>query len=232
MFATRDRYDESYDMVRATRDKRYKYIRNFYPEKPYLLWIPYRNRHPAMQEMWRLHAEDKLEGSENVMFQHPRPVEELYDLENDPYEIDNLAKNTEYRSTLERLRKALDDWRAEFGHMGEIPEEQMVRQWWPNGVQPQTAAPIFIPISNSNLGMNTASEDETLTSPAIIQLHCATQGASIAYTTEANQQARWRLYTKPLRFQEGTKTLRTKAVRIGYKESEERSLTFTVNNPD
>ena len=82
------------------------------------------------------------------MFQHPRPSEELYDLENDPYEIDNLAKKTEYRSTLGRLRKALDDWRNDFGDMGEIPEEQMVRQWWPDGVQPPTATPIFIPISN------------------------------------------------------------------------------------
>ena len=232
VFATRDRYDESYDMVRATRDKRYKYIRNFYPEKPYLLWIPYRNRHPVMQEMWRLHAEDKLKGPENVMFQHPRPVEELYDLENDPYEIENLAKNTEHKSTLERLRKALDNWRNDFGDMGEIPEEQMVRQWWPDGVQPQTATPIFIPISNSNFGMDTASEDETLTFPAIVQLHCATQGASIAYTTEANQQAQWQLYTEPLRLQEGTTTLRTKAIRIGYKESEERSSTFTVTHPN
>ena len=232
VFATRDRYDESYDMVRATRDKRYKYIRNYHPEKPYLLWIPYRNRHPVMQEMWRLYAEDKLEEPENIMFQHPRPSEELYDLENDPYEIDNLAKKTEYKSTLERLRKALDDWRNDFGDMGEISEEQMVRQWWPDGVQPQTATPIFIPISNSNFGMDTASEDETLTFPAIVQLHCATQGASIAYTTEANQQAQWQLYTEPLRLQKGTTTLRTKAIRIGYKESEERSSTFTVTHPN
>jgi hypothetical protein len=185
-----------------------------------------------MQEMWRLHAEDKLKGPENVMFQHPRPVEELYDLENDPYEIENLAKNTEHKSTLERLRKALDNWRNEFGDMGEIPEEQMVRQWWPDGVQPQTATPIFIPISNLNFGMDTASEDETLTFPAIVQLHCATQGASIAYTTEANQQAQWQLYTEPLRLQEGTTTLRAKAIRIGYKESEERSSTFTVTHPN
>jgi arylsulfatase A-like enzyme len=39
IFATRDRYDESYDMVRAVRDNRFKYIRNCYPEKPYLQWI-------------------------------------------------------------------------------------------------------------------------------------------------------------------------------------------------
>ena len=156
----------------------------------------------------------------------------MYDLENDPYEIENLAKNTEHKSTLERLRKALDNWRNDFGDMGEIPEEQMVRQWWPDGVQPQTATPIFIPISNSSFGMDTASEDETLTFPATVQLHCATQGASIAYTTEANQQAQWQLYTEPLRLQEGTTTLRTKAIRIGYKESEERSSTFTVTHPN
>ena len=80
IFATRDRYDESYDMVRAVRDKRYKYIRNYYPEKPYLLWIPYRNRHPIMQEMWRLYAAGELGGDQAVMFRSPRPAEELYDM--------------------------------------------------------------------------------------------------------------------------------------------------------
>jgi len=55
VFATRDRHDEAYDMVRAVRDKRFKYIRNYYPGKPYLLWIPYRNKHPIIQEMWRLY---------------------------------------------------------------------------------------------------------------------------------------------------------------------------------
>ncbi|MCA1807893.1 MAG: sulfatase [Lentisphaerae bacterium] len=53
VYATRDRYDEAYDMIRAVRDKRWKYIRNLRPDLPYLLWIPYRNRHPIAQEMWR-----------------------------------------------------------------------------------------------------------------------------------------------------------------------------------
>ena len=65
VYAARDRHDESYDMVRAIRDKRYKYIRNFCPERPYLLWIPYRNKHPMLQEMWRLHREDALEALRN-----------------------------------------------------------------------------------------------------------------------------------------------------------------------
>ena len=76
MFATRDRFDESYDMMRAVLDKKFKYIRNFMTGNPYLLWIPYRNRHPALQEMWRLHLAGELEGPKNVMFQK-RPIEEL-----------------------------------------------------------------------------------------------------------------------------------------------------------
>ena len=230
VFATRDRYDESYDMVRAVRDKRYKYIRNFHPEIPYLLWIPYRNRHPVLQEMWRLHAEGKLEGPQQLMFRSPRPVEELYDLENDPYEINNLAGDYGHRSTLERMRQALDNWRDEFGDMGEIPEDQMVARWWPRGIQPQTAAPVFIPITESNPGLNISPEGGTFGTPLIVQLHCATQGASIAYTTEIGENVNWRLYTEPLHLPEGTTTLRVKTIRIGYKESEERTATFTASH--
>ncbi|WP_264822476.1 sulfatase/phosphatase domain-containing protein [Halocatena marina] len=51
VFATRDRYDEEYDMMRSVRDERYRYVRNYYPERPYVQWIPYRNRHPAMEEL-------------------------------------------------------------------------------------------------------------------------------------------------------------------------------------
>lgn len=227
IFATRDRYDESYDMVRAVRSKQYKYIRNYYPEKPYLLWIPYRNRHPVMQEMWRLHAEGNLEGDQSVMFR-PRPPEELYDVENDKFELNNLADNSEYTVTLEQMRNALTDWQAEFGDMGNISEEQMVAMWHPDGTQPQTASPIFIPINTSNPGREPAEENAEWEAPLLVQLHCSTQGASIAYTTEQGEDVQWQLYTEPLRLAKGHITIRTKAIRIGYKESEENSLNFTV----
>ncbi|MCZ6677672.1 MAG: sulfatase-like hydrolase/transferase [Candidatus Poribacteria bacterium] len=229
IYAARDRHDEAYDMVRAVRDKRYKYIRNFHPELPYLLWIPYRNRHPILQEMWRLHAEGKLSGPQRIMFRHPRPVEELYDLDADPYEIHNLASDSTHRETLLRMREALEAWRDEFGDMGEIPEAQMVAQWWPGGVQPQTAAPVFIPIAESHPGRDVAPNGGRFTAPVMIQLHCATQGASIAYTTEKCENPDWRLYTEPLRLAEGITTLRVKAIRIGYQESHERTATFTVD---
>jgi arylsulfatase A-like enzyme len=227
IFAARDRHDETYDMVRAARDRRFKYIRNFYPENPYLLWIPYRNRHPVVQEMWRLHAEGQLDGPQALMFQYPRPTEELYDTESDPFEMNNLADNPAHRGTLERLRRALDDWRARYGDLGDLPEDQMVAQWYPGGVQPQTAAPIFIPIAPDHPGQEAAPEGGTFAAPLLVQFHCATQGASIAYTTQGGENAHWQLYTQPLRLPPGTTTLRARAIRIGYKESDEVAATFT-----
>ena len=228
IFATRDRYDESYDMVRAVRDTRYKYIRNYYPEKPYLLWIPYRNRHPIMQEMWRLYAAGELEGDQAFMFRSPRPAEELYDVENDRYELNNLARDVGHHDVLERMRGALTQWQSEFGDMGDIPEEQMVATWYPDGTQPQTAAPIFIPINAEHPGMEVAHEDGEWAAPLLLQLHCSTQGASIAYTTEQGNDARWSLYTEPLRLSEGEIIVRAKAIRIGYLESEENTLCVKV----
>jgi arylsulfatase A-like enzyme len=230
IFATRDRYDESYDMVRAVRDRRYKYIRNFYPEKTYLPWIPFLNRHPIMQEMWRMKAENRLEGEQLLMFAPHRPVEELYDCEADPYEMHNLAGDPESLPLLQRMRAAMEDWRRNVGDKGEIPESLMVEQMWPGGKQPVTATPIFIPLGPGHSGMEALTEREAeYDDPTLLQLHCATQGASIAYTFEEGAPVHWRLYTEPLRLPAGTSTLRAKAIRIGYKESAQRQVTFKIN---
>jgi len=228
VFASRDRYDESYDMIRAVRDKRFKYMRNFRPDLPYLLWIPYRNKHPILQEMWRLYMAGELSGPQLLMFQSNRPVEELYDTQADPYEIHNLAHDESYQGELARLRGALDGWLADVGDMGRIPETEMVRQWYPDGEQPQTAAPVFIPICAENPGLEPAAGDATFGAPLLVQLHCATQGASMAYTFEQGENPHWLLYTEPLRLPEGRTSLRARAVRIGYKESRETQALFTV----
>jgi N-sulfoglucosamine sulfohydrolase len=48
-----------------------------------------------------------------------RPEVELYDLENDPYEIKNLAENPEYKPVLNKMRRALSDWMEESGDKGD-----------------------------------------------------------------------------------------------------------------
>lgn len=229
IYASRDRHDTFYDMVRAVRDKRFKYIRHYYPGFPYLGWIPYRNRHPIMQEMWKLYIQGKLTGPQLLMFQ-PRPCEELYDTEEDPYEINNLAENPSYKKELERLRNALDQWLKEVGDMGKISEEIMVRSWYPDGKQPQTAKPVFIPINEENPGINGINKEGEyhLKSPVAIQIYCVTQGASIGYTFEEGENVRWLLYKEPISLPKGKTILRAKAIRIGYKESEEMKATFII----
>lgn len=226
IYAARDRHDESYDMVRAVRDRRYKYLRNFYPDLPYLMWIPYRNRHPVMQEMWRLYAEDALEGDQRLMFQRRTP-EELYDTESDPYETRNLAGDPAYAETLARFRAELERWQREIGDLGSMPEDQMAARFRPGGMQRQAAAPVFAPYAPGAPG-RAASEGGTYSAPCLIQLHCATQGASIAYTTEDGGGARWRLYAEPIRLSEGDTVVRAKACRIGYRESAESRAEFRV----
>lgn len=230
IYATRDRYDESYDMVRAVRDQRFKYIRNYRPEQPYLLWIPFRNRHPIIQEMWRLHMEGELDEAQSLMFQYPRPVEELYDTQADPFEIHNLASDPKFNRERSRLRAELDRWRAEADVWGDVPESEMVRQWYPDGKQPRTASPVPIPICDDAPGIQPAQDGDAVTvqGPAHLQLYCATQGASIGYTTESGDAPAWQLYTEPLVLCTGRTTIRVKAIRIGYAESDETTVTLDV----
>lgn len=66
----------------------------------------------------------------------------------------------------------------------------MVAQMWSGGIQPQTAPPLFIPISTSISGIEPTLDGGTFEGPLLIQLHCSTQGASVAYSTDTGDDAR------------------------------------------
>ncbi len=229
VFATRDRYDESYDLVRAVRDRRYKYIRHYYPQLEYSMWVPYRNRHPAMQELWRLYAEGKLTEPQQFLMQTHRPPEELYDTATDPWELRNLAADPAQRATLDRLRAVLDAWQAKYDPWRDIPETEMLERMWPGRKQPLTDMPCFVPLGPGQPGTELMNEGGRLRGPVLMQLTCATQGASIGYTLQTGKDVRWELYAGPFRLPPGTTTLRAKAIRYGYKESAERVATFIVS---
>ncbi|MBT4101726.1 MAG: sulfatase-like hydrolase/transferase [Gemmatimonadetes bacterium] len=220
VFASRDRHDEAYDRVRAVRDHRYKLIRHHEPQRPYLPWIPYRNKHPVMQELWRRYAVGSLEGPEELLFQ-PRPIEELYDTLVDPFEMINLADDAEYGPILTRLRSSLDGWMRDVGDLGEMSEPQMVRRWYPDGTQPLTATPMIALYDASHPGLAAGVPAPALRSPALAQLQCSTEGASIAYTLESGDDCHWSLYTQPIRLPAGRLHLRARAIRLGYQESEQ-----------
>ncbi len=229
VFAARDRHDEMYDMVRAVRDERFKYIRNFHPELPYLLWNAYRNRHPAMQELWRLRAEGALGGGAAALFAGGRPPEELYDTAADPHEVRNLAGDPEHRPTLERLREALGRWRVDCGDLGDEPEAHLAARMWPGGIEPRTAPPRFIPTGSGLPGLHAVEGMvPELPGPALLVLYSATQGASIEYTFASGAHPVWTLYTGPIPLPPGRHTVRARAGRIGYQDSTEAVAVLRV----
>ncbi len=71
IFAARDRMDETRDTIRAVRDERYKYLRNFMPEQPYAAPIAYMDEMPSMREWRRLNAAGKLTGPQTLFFRKP-----------------------------------------------------------------------------------------------------------------------------------------------------------------
>ncbi len=228
VFASRDRYDLSYDMVRAARDNKFKYIRNFHPEKPRLVWVPYRNRHPVMEELYRLQLEGALEWPQTILFETSRSPEELYDIENDPFELTNLASHPEHQETLARMRDACEEWRTGVGDLGEIPESEMVRSMYPDGQKPKTASPLIIPLTKDAPGVEAVKDGEILNAPCALDFYCATQGAGIAYTMEDGHDCQWKLYTGPVRLPEGKTVIRARAIRIGYLESDETRAELQV----
>ena len=208
VYAARDRMDETYDIIRAVRDKRFKYIRNFEPEKPYAQHINYMDMMPTMQEMRRLNAEGKLTGPQKLFFRPTKPVEELYDTVADPYEVVNLAESPEHQETLKRMRAALELWMKETNDLGLIPEAELNERARPGGKWAATAPPIITPDGGKHDG------------PVTVKITCPTEGASIAYTTGGGPKARWNLYTKDFKLT-ASATVRAKACRLGYKDSPE-----------
>ena len=125
VFAARDRMDERYDIIRSVRDKRYRYIRNYEPLKTYYQYMNTPEKGATMKEIRRVHAEGKLPAAAKLFMAEHKPVEELYDLKNDPHEIDNLAGKTKYRKILERMRQVHLEWVKQTKDLGLIPEPQI-----------------------------------------------------------------------------------------------------------
>jgi hypothetical protein len=87
---------------------------------------------------------------------------------------------------------------------------------------------VFVPICQESPGIEPAPEGGSFTAPVLLQLYCATQGASMDYTFEHGDDPRWLLYTEPLPLPVGQATIRARAIRIGYKASDESTATFAV----
>jgi len=211
IIAGRERMDLlGVDHIRCIRDKRYKYIHNFMPERPYAQPIPYRDKMPIMKEWRRLNDAGKLEGAASLFFQPTKPPEEFYDIVADPYEINNLIDSAKHQDVIKKMRVQLQEWITSTGDLGSVPEDELIERMWPGKKQPVTAPPAV---------KTSTAKDATVT----VTISCSTDGASIGY--RLNNNDRWKLYAQPINLKAGD-VLEAKAIRIGYEESKITRFTL------
>src|SRR5690606_4867537 len=125
IYAFRDRMDPAPERIRAVRDHRYMYVRNYRPELPYIGFIPYRDRMLMMQEINTLAAAGQLGPDQWQFWAQSKPLEELYDTETDPHQIHNLAADPQYYAKLGELRSAHEAFIQRYGDLGELSEHEL-----------------------------------------------------------------------------------------------------------
>ncbi len=201
--AAADRFDRQYDTIRAVRDDRFKYLRNYHPERGYYLPLTYREQMPIMQELLRLRDQNGLTEAQSQWFRESKPAEELFDTLADPHELTNLALDPAYSDKLLELRGELDRWLSGFDDKGMMPEPDLINEIWPGMEQPVTSSP-------------TASRQYDR-----VVLSSLTPGANIGYQMLGPAEefgSTWQVYTEPLELLPGMRLIAI-AHRIGYQPS-------------
>ena len=106
------------------RESRYKYIRNFMPDRPYTQFNNYiETSYPTLGVMKELHKAGKLNATQSLFMAPRKPEVELYDIEADPHEVNNLAGTPAHKKAQSELGAKLDKWLVDIDDKGRFPED-------------------------------------------------------------------------------------------------------------
>ncbi|MDB4385315.1 sulfatase-like hydrolase/transferase [Opitutaceae bacterium] len=126
----RARADERIDFKRGVTDGEFNYIRNYLAYLPSGQHVNYIWENPVTGEWEDLFRAGKTNAAQSAFFE-PAPLEELFDLANDPDEVNNLATDPKYRDVLVRMRQANRDHMMRIRDSGFVPEALLVE--WSRG---------------------------------------------------------------------------------------------------
>lgn len=124
LYGARGRMDERIDMVRTVRDKQYQLIRNYMPHRRHGQYVEYLHRNPVMDKWQRLHEQGDIDSPASFYWESKPPVE-LYNLEEDPDQVHNLAYDPSHQDVRRRLMRQLRRHQLDIRDTGFLPEAQI-----------------------------------------------------------------------------------------------------------
>jgi N-sulfoglucosamine sulfohydrolase len=156
IFAARDRCDETIDRVRCVRSQQYKYIRNYFPDRPYTQFNGYQKLWYPMSTLLQVRQKrDALTPQQALFLASAKPKEELYDLAKDPLELTNLAGNRAHEAARKEHSRKLDEWIKATDDQGQKPEAPAAVAFW----QQQAAASFKQTMEQRGLPADVTDED-------------------------------------------------------------------------
>ena len=139
--AARDRCDYTIERIRALVTPRFKYLRNYLTDRPFMQ-PSYKDPWPVSKKFREMMSKGEMNKKQLIFFGPKKEPEELYDLASDTHEIRNLAKDPKFKKQLERHRRLLDEWVKETGDQGLKTESDpgllaVLKRWGEKCVNPE-----------------------------------------------------------------------------------------------
>ena len=205
IFAARDRLDSFKGKTRAVRNKDYKFIKNYSLGIVGAQKLSFRENLMSMKELRKMYENNELNEIQKSWLDLI-PELQLYDLNEDPYEVNNLAYDPNYKEKVLLLENVLEQWIEKNNFHGHLEEEDLIEVFWPENTQPQTTEPLYsLKDGFLHLENNAESKD-----------------ASIGFSYDGKN---WEVYSEPIEIKKNNK-IYFKAVRYGWKESETKIVKF------
>ena len=110
IFAGTDRFDQLQTQTRCIRNTQFKLILNLDTNYCSGGEIVYRNQMATTQVLNNLKDKEQLSPYFKNWFTKTKTRYELYDIKKDPFEVENLIDETEYKEVFLNLKKELDNW--------------------------------------------------------------------------------------------------------------------------